>query len=95
MNWYIGQPIVAIKSHQQGVYKYGDEFTIKGLMISQCSCKRVLINIGFFHKTAKCQCNLCLEIYPAPKEWFFGEESFAPLDIDINEIENVLQESNS
>lgn len=60
MKWYIGQPIVAIINHSQGVFKKGDEFIIRGLKTSPCNCKNVIIDIGFItNKTIQryCECH--------------------------------------
>lgn len=45
MKWYIGQRIVAIKSHSP-YYKIGDEFTIKGLRSPFCRCGYIMVNVG-------------------------------------------------
>jgi phage FluMu protein Com len=92
MKWYIGQPIVAIKNHSQGVFKKGQEFVIKGLQTSLCKCGCVLIDIGStagFNGIAKCpDCKQVAEI-GSNINWF-AEVMFAPLDVDISELTELL-----
>lgn len=94
MNWYIGQPIVAIRSHSLGQFKKGQEFKIVGLESSPCSCTgNILINIGVKYPTSYCECIYCgaLSTNPYPYVWYC-EYSFAPLDQDISELTEVLNQ---
>lgn len=91
MKWYIGQPIVAIRNHTKGKFKKGDEFTIKGLRTSNCYCPETEIDIGFLKEFNISSCPSC------KKEWventnqsWFSEKSFAPLDVDISELTEIL-----
>lgn len=94
MKWYIGQPIVAIKNHPQGVFKKGDEFVIKGLRESICRCKEIDIDIdiGLYDETANAvQCDACGYFsLTSNKTWWFSESRFAPLDTDISELTEIL-----
>jgi hypothetical protein len=95
--WYIGQTIVAIKNAKYGNIKKGQEFTIKGLMGSDCNCKGVLIDVGipdFSPKIGeKTICGDCGIISPK-KDYIMWkvERIFAPLDQDISELTDILKE---
>jgi len=87
MNWYIGQPIVAIRTHTQGDFKKGEEFQIKALTAGcKCGNSSILIDIGLRKAT---KCNSC-DTY----HWgsFYKEVSFAPLDQDISELTEILEQ---
>ena len=88
MKWYIGQPIVAIKNHTQGRFKKGQEFIIIGLTQKQCCDKIILIDIGLGFTTACCICD--------GSNGFAGysSNSFAPLDVDISELTEILTNEN-
>lgn len=88
MEWYIGQPIVAIKNHQKGRFKKGEEFTTKGLTQKQCCDKIILIDIGFGIDTV---CSIC-----GRSNGFagYGSDLFAPLDVDISELTEILTNEN-
>lgn len=95
--WYIGQPIVAIKNSEFGNIKKNQEFTIKGLMGSTCKCKEVLIDVGISDFSCEMgslticgDCNLT-----EPKKDYIMwkvETLFAPMDIDISELTDILKE---
>lgn len=90
MNWYIGQPIVAIVDHPDGKFKKGDEFTIKGLVSSPCSCKTVGINIGMKAKRGTMICMNCFTKWKSVSA-FYCETRFAPLDTNISELTEILE----
>ena len=91
MNWYIGQRIVAIKNHNRGLFKKNDEFTIKGLQTSRCHCPGIEINIGISTEYPMC-CLICgWRTLETGIRWF-GEWNFAPLDVDISELTDILKE---
>lgn len=79
MNWHIGQRIVAVKDHSQGVFKKGDEFTIKGLKKSNCKCNAVFIDIGM-RNPGYINCNVCDTIGDYDIVRWFHEVIFQPLD---------------
>lgn len=94
MNWYIGQPIVAIRNHSQGIFKKGDEFTIKGLKQGCCSIR---IDIGITYNLQKfcnlTKCGICNKItIDSDNKFWFSETCFAPLDINISELTDILKE---
>jgi hypothetical protein len=92
MNWYIGQPIVALENHFQGAFKKGDEFVIKGLREAICKCKEIDIDIGLIEKNANAEsCRVCgFFTMTTNTTWWFSEKRFAPLDTDISELTEIL-----
>lgn len=94
MNWYIGQPVVAVRTHSEGVVKKGQEFTIIGLQKPHCKCKdNVFIDVG----VRECmdgydeeECPSCGHISAPNSTYWFSETLFAPLDQDISELTEVL-----
>lgn len=96
MNWYIGQDIVAIKDHDQGGFKMGDEFKIKGLSSSFCKCNYILIDIGvnpLVNHSNYSRCSNCdSRIYTA-NIWWFSERKFAPLEPMREAISELIKES--
>lgn len=88
MNWYIGQRIVAIRDHSQGVFKRGDEFVVRGLKQSLCKCGFIAIDIGLHPFDNEMLCVDCNTILFVGDVWWFHEEMFSPLD----EIEVAISE---
>jgi hypothetical protein len=90
MNWYIGQPIVAIRNHSQGAFRKNQEFKICGLRVCPCGCKSVNIDIGRRSGNEW----LCLASNYTEKTpvWWFNEGNFAPLDQDISELTEILEQ---
>ena len=88
IKWYVGQPIVCIQSHSRGIIKKGQEFVIKGIKQTCCS---IQINVG---KQAKCdtdECSSCNKITRNMDNiWWLKETLFAPLDVDISELTEML-----
>lgn len=95
MDWYIGQPIVAIKDHSQGDFKKGDEFTILGIHESFCTCKHILLDIGN-RFDLRCQyviCKRCFLKYSRTSDvLWYNEVCFAPLDGNIDELIETLHQ---
>lgn len=90
MNWYIGQPIVAIRNHSQGFFRKGDEFVIRGLKQGCCPAVGVLINIGVTTDRTVTHCPACNFRKPVA-DHFFSEICFAPLDTNISELTEILE----
>jgi hypothetical protein len=86
MKWYIGQPIVAIKNHVDGIFKNGDEFVIQGLKTQPC-CGRVTIYIGIQTSHGICECVCGIK---SPNDNYWDSKNFAPLDVDISELTELL-----
>lgn len=73
--FYIGQKVVAIKNHSQGVFKKGDTFTVLG--VSKHCCKWC-IEIGI-QGMGKWECSVCNVEHPHIKEWFMHADMFSPI----------------
>lgn len=81
--FHIGQRVVAIKGHDFGFFKKGDEFTV--LQIRKSCCQWV-IDIGVSTKYSSFRCAICKSSV-APN--WFACSRFAP----IQEISNETFES--
>jgi hypothetical protein len=97
MNWHIGQEIVCIKTHPEGIVKRGKIYTIKGLTESQCKCQGVQIDVGATYDskfyTGRSQCLDCGWLSSVPSEvWWFSERRFAPLEYNQDAINELLEE---
>jgi len=99
MNWYIGQDIVAVVSHPNGLFKKGDLFVIHAISLFPCKCRRVTLDVGI-RRSIKMQCDTCgvgkdgIGINTHGVAWC-GENRFAPLDSFVNseEIAELLEET--
>lgn len=92
MSWYIGQEIICIKSHSCGIIKRGQTFIIKGLSSSRCKCSYILIDIGIVSKTGVGECTNCNQVYRQDDIWWLREELFSPLDFDISELVDIINQ---
>lgn len=94
MNWYIGQEIVCIKTHPEGVVKRGQTFTIRGLRSSTCNCKGVEIDVGVVGSNIYrgLICTVCGFSYDGPpfSTWWFSETRFSPLEYNQEAIDELL-----
>lgn len=89
MNWYIGQEIVCIKSHSQGIVEEGKVYTIQGLRQSCCS---VCIDIGCKTNRGYTKCGKCNTIYYPPDEiYWILERLFAPIEYNQQAISELLE----
>ena len=79
--FYIGQKIVAIKDHSQGVFKKGDEFTVLG--IDNCCGEYLYINIYVYGTI--CECN-----YERDGAGF-NSELFAPVELSTTTFEYIIK----
>lgn len=99
MKWYIGQPIVAIENHSQGLFKKGDEFIVRGIKGKRCNCNADLLDIGLKSKSnlvgriVLCGNKCGGEYFKDSIAWIF-EFRFAPLDVDISELTEILTKEN-
>ena len=94
MNWYIGQEIVCIRTHSQGVVKRGQTFVISGVRSSTCKCSELEIDIGVIspHGYRICCCEECgYEFYEPPRSaWWLHESLFAPLEYNQEASDELL-----
>ena len=92
MKWYIGQDVVCIKNHSQGIVKEGDVFTLQGI---RKVCCQIELDVGLTSTYLLEQCRTCQKITKKDGacHWF-ADKIFAPLDsiTDISEIEELLKE---
>lgn len=86
MNWYIGQPIVAIKNHSRKHYVKGKEEKITGLA-EGCEHYPILLGIGRNDTT---YCEHCGKRFNATAQ--YDARSFEPLDINISELTDILSQ---
>lgn len=92
--FYIGQEVVAIKDHSQGLFKKGDEFIIKDLQKADCKCSHYIVDIGMttYAEYGHCgQCNTSISI--KNNTAWFNDICFAP-KIDLSEFtsESLIEE---
>ena len=90
--WYIGQKIVAIKDHSQGMFKKGDTFVIKGLRNCICKCEIVEIDINIRDNSNMWECPVCkMDGIEYTDIYWFHEDMFKPLEeaTDENELEKI------
>lgn len=95
---HIGQEIVAIIDHEQGAFKKGDAFIVKGLS-KQCKCG-LLVDVGmkdpcnYSGKILVCQ--QCRDIITDDGIWWFSAKRFVPINyntakiVTFKEIEEVV-----
>lgn len=75
----IGQKIVCIKTHSQGVLKKGKIYAIKKIRKS-CCCFDV--DIGIVSTTKYANCGFCKISRISDDTWWINESLFAPLEED-------------
>lgn len=86
--FYIGQKVVAIKDHSQGIFKKGDEFTVLSLHKGCCS-NLVDIGINGIGKTRTCF--VCMKTHlKEVSNWLFAERCFAPIELSETTFEDVI-----
>jgi len=91
--FYVGQKIVAIRSHCQGFFKEGQIFIVTGVFAPICKCPEYLITIdvpfpeGVIYP--RLDCDRCGELVPYPKEAgepLFSEILFEPIVEELSEL---------
>jgi hypothetical protein len=87
--WYIGQEIVCIKTHPLKIVKRGQIYIIKGLKKSDCSCNKIIIDVGFKAKFKSTYCLLCLQDSSHDSIYWLCETRFAPLEYNSDAIEEL------
>ena len=87
MNFKIGQEVVCVKSHSQGIVKAGELYIIKDLKLC-ASCKTLDIDVGIINPTTHTGC-FCGKTFKSKASWF-NYSLFKPLDElynkELNEI---------
>lgn len=76
--FYVGQKVVAVKDHSQGVFKKGDSFSVSGVYPAVCKCPNYRITIGLSWRTGNRSCPICnIDGLPiSSSERCFDEDSF-------------------
>lgn len=92
-NFYVGQDIVAIRNHSNGMFKEGDVFHIKGLKQGCCERGKLKIDIGHYLEDTHTFCTHCKRKNNPGIQWY-NSDSFKPLDslVNIDELTEVLNE---
>ena len=89
-NFKVGKEVVCLTPDVRGSLKKNEIYVIKAVNISPCCGKTYLdVGVDFPQEVINVEC-YCKTLYP--KQQFFGWAwwRFAPLDIDLTEIEEVL-----
>lgn len=89
--FYVGQDVVAITTHDEGFYKEGDIFVVKGL--KQGCCKRCPLDIDIGQITEfGTVCHYCDYDEETTIRWF-NANNFRPLDelTNISELTEILE----
>lgn len=74
--FYVGQKIIAIRDHSQGVFKKGDKFIVKGL---GKECCHNIVDIGVNTQKPKFRCSCGNTGIKTHNKSMFAEECFKPL----------------
>lgn len=85
--FYIGQEVVCIKTHSQGVVKKKDKLRVFAIKQSDC-CGMWLVDVGVrldYNGTQGCVCG-STTIFDHPI-WWLCASLFAPIDEGFEEIE--------
>lgn len=92
--WYIGQPIVAIRSSSCFKIKKNKEYVIKGLIPCNCKCGGVLIDVGLLtDNNLEVFCYTCnIDLTDKTHVVWKHESLFAPIDFDISELTDILKQ---
>ena len=100
IDYTIGDEIVCVRTHSQGVVKEGQIFTCLGLKQDPCKkCGGYIVDVGVkeVYIEAYTHCGVCdtmyNPLYPNDGNWWFNAAMFRSLQkIDISEALEVLQE---
>lgn len=91
--WYIGQEILCIKTHSEGLVKKGEIYTIKGLQKSNCKCHEIEIDVGVIGDSSLGECLVCNTTFKKSISiWWFSEKLFVPLEYNQEEINELIKE---
>lgn len=102
----IGQPIVCVKTHSQGVVEEGKIYRTEGFNVDCCSGELVIdVGIRYKNKTTtdgdiaiigkQYKCSRCFKLFAYDGIWWISPSLFRPLDDLYNtEIEELMNEVN-
>lgn len=93
-NFKIGQEVVCVKPHSQGVLKLGKVYPILGIRKEKCKCAGVVVDIGMVNTNdpltigRPTRCQICHE-YDGTEQliWWLDHDRFAPLQTDSEEAD--------
>ena len=94
-DFYVGQEVVCIKSHSQGVVIKDTVYTIKKIKESPCNCRGMLwVDVGIPSPNYFSRCTRCNRRHPASGIWWLNSALFTPLDeiADIRELTEILEQ---
>jgi len=74
--FYVGQKVVAIKDHSQGVFKKGDEFVVLNIMKNCCNWQ---IDVGIKGTSHVGQCTCGHDFIKNASVWWVNQRCFTPL----------------
>ncbi len=78
--FYVGQELVAIKDHEDGYFKKGDEFNVITIQKSNCKCPGWDVSVGLLCRTVMQHCSVCMSMDLETQSGFalFHSTNFAP-----------------
>ncbi len=94
VDYTIGDDIVCIKTHSQGVVKEGEVFKCKSLKENFCNCQGCLVDIGIKPTSTQFRCLKCMITVMSDSIRWFPSSIFRKLDtlVNIDEIHELLNE---
>jgi hypothetical protein len=89
----IGQQVVCVKTHSQGIVKEGQVHSIK--RIALCSCGYISLDVGITFNDGNLMVCTCGKKESINGTWWLGAKLFRPLDDLYNtKIEELMNEVN-
>lgn len=92
--FYIGQKVVCVKSHSQGVTREGVMYVVNG--VKKCAiCGNPQIDVGVPATASQWMCGPeagCGHVSPTHGIWWQGAHRFRPLDELHDQIERIEKE---
>lgn len=89
--FYVGQKVVAVDNHSDGLFKNGQVFTVLHIDISKCNCKKQLIYIGIDSDMIFRRCTDCGYRTPKGRWCWFDTKKFAPLEEYTDSMSIAMQ----
>lgn len=93
MSFRIGQKVVCIKDHSQGVIKEGQTFIIKNIKTYKCGCVGYDLGIKTYKRLCLCGIHNSVSEETSGVHWISGR-ILAPIDDDFAEkvLEGILEQ---
>lgn len=84
-----------MKNSACGAIKKGQEFTVKAIS-AWCNCGTLLdVGLKYPVQNAMAECTVCKKIRISDGIRYKREDLFGPLDQDISELTEILEQSNT